>query len=153
MTREETPPIVRVERAIAAPPERVFAAWIDPAQLAAWMSPVGHAEAEVDAQVGGELRITMIGDGRRIEHRGQYREVVPGRRLVFTWSSPYTGSEPSIVTVELEPIETGTIVRLIHERLPADAVEAHRNGWTPMLERLAALFPIEPSGGDRWRST
>jgi uncharacterized protein YndB with AHSA1/START domain len=42
MTGMPAVPIVRIERLIAAPPDRVFAAWIDPARLAQWMSPVGH---------------------------------------------------------------------------------------------------------------
>ena len=82
---------VRIERVVPASPERVFAAWTDPALLARWMSPVGRAEAEVEPWVGGRLRVTMIGPDVRIDHTGVYRELVPGRRLVFTWQSPYTG--------------------------------------------------------------
>jgi uncharacterized protein YndB with AHSA1/START domain len=130
--------IVRIERHIAAPPERVFAAWLDPSSMARWLSPVGHAEAEVDPTVGGRLRVTMIGEGRRIEHAGVYREVEPHRRLAFTWQSPYTGSSPSLVTIELTARDGGTDLVLIHEFLPADAVESHSNGWGAMLNRLAA---------------
>lgn len=133
-------PALRIERVIAAPPERVFAAWIDPARVGRWMSPVGHAEAEIEPWVGGCLRVTMIADGVRIEHHGEYREVVADRRLVFSWQSPYTGPEASIVTVELEPAEGGTVLTLSHERLPADQLESHRNGWAPMLDRLTALL-------------
>jgi len=139
---------MRIEREIAAPPDRVFAAWIDPARLAQWMSPVGHAEAEIEPWVGGRLRLAMVGDGRRIEHHGRYREVVPDRRLVFTWQSPYTGPGPSVVTVELTPVEGGTLLTLVHEQLPADQVESHRNGWAPMLDRLVELV-ITPAAGGR----
>jgi uncharacterized protein YndB with AHSA1/START domain len=124
---------------IGASPERVFTAWIDPDRLARWMSPVGHAEAQVEPWVGGCLRVTMIGSGVRIEHHGEYREVVPHRRLVFTWQSPYTGPEPSLVTVQLEPTDGGTVLTLLHERLPVDQVESHRHGWAPMLDRLDDL--------------
>lgn len=149
MTRTTSTPIVRIEQLIAAPPERVFAAWIDPDLLANWMSPLGHAEAEVEPWVGGRLRVTMIGGDVRIEHRGEYREVVPDRRLVFTWQSPYTGPEPSVVTVRLEPAEAGTLLTVIHERLPADAVESHRGGWRPMLDRLVELLTTDSGQGDR----
>jgi uncharacterized protein YndB with AHSA1/START domain len=88
----------------------------------------------------------MIGDGRRIEHRGEYREVVPDRRLVFTWQSPFTGPEPSVVTVDIAPVEAGTLLTLVHEQLPADQVESHRSGWAPMLERLSGLLTGSTNG-------
>jgi uncharacterized protein YndB with AHSA1/START domain len=138
VTDASTGATVRIERHIAAPPERVFAAWLDPASMARWLSPIGHAEAAVEPTVGGRLRVTMIGDGRRIEHTGEYREVDPHRRLVFTWQSPYTGPNPSLVTIELTARDDGTDLVLTHEFLPADAVDSHAGGWGSMLDRLAA---------------
>ena len=148
MSPTPAPPIVRIERLLGAPPDRVFAAWLDPALLGRWMSPIGHAEAEIEPRVGGRRRVSMIGAGIRIEHRGHYRELLPDRRLVFTWQSPYTGPEPSVVTVELEPVEAGTRLILTHEQLPSQTVESHRGGWSPMLDRLAALVE-EGSQGER----
>jgi uncharacterized protein YndB with AHSA1/START domain len=149
MTDAAPPLTVRIERTLPASPERVFAAWTDPTSLARWISPVGHAEAEVEPWAGGRLRVTMIGDGRTIEHTGEYRELVPGRRLVFSWRSPYTGEEASVVTVELEAVANGTTLTLVHERLPADAVESHGGGWTLILDRLAA----ELAAGDQTGET
>jgi uncharacterized protein YndB with AHSA1/START domain len=148
MSRIAPASAVRVERVIPASPERVFAAWTDPAILAQWMSPVGHAEAEVEPWVGGRLRVTMIGPGVRIEHTGEYRELVPGHRLVFTWQSPYTGPGPSLVTVELREVAAGTALTLVHEQLPPEQVESHRGGWGPMLDRLSSVLMVDgPSGG------
>jgi uncharacterized protein YndB with AHSA1/START domain len=121
-----------------ARPSEVFAAWTTPERMATWMSPKGAAEAEVDLRVGGRFRVIMV-DADRLEHTGEYLEVDPPRRLVFTWASPYTGPEPSVVTVELHPHGDGTRLVLRHERLPAEAVEGHRGGWGRMLERLAEV--------------
>jgi uncharacterized protein YndB with AHSA1/START domain len=126
-----------VRRLLPAPPDRVYAAWTDPATLSRWLSPIGRADAEIDPRVGGRLRVTMIGPDTRIEHTGEYRELVPGRRLVFTWQSPYTGPGPSVVTVDLEATDGGTSLTLAHERLPADQVESHGGGWGLILDRLA----------------
>ncbi len=131
-----------VERVLPATPEQVFAAWTTPERIAAWMSPVGRAEAEIDLREGGAFRVVMIGSDFHIEHAGTYLEVDPPRRLVFTWVSPYTGPEPSRVTVELRPHSEGTHLVITHERLPDDVVENHRNGWSTMLERQAELLRL-----------
>jgi len=133
-------PIVELRRLLSAPPERVFAAWTNPAALAAWMSPVGHAEAVADVRVGGRFRVVMIGHDRRIEHVGEYLEVSPPSRLVFTWQSPYSGPEPTRVTVALAPRGAGTELVLTHEHLPPEAVASHAGGWGQMLDRLSALL-------------
>src|SRR5262245_55254690 len=130
--------IVRIERHIGALPERVYAAWLDPTSMARWLSPIGHAEAEVDPIVGGRLRVTMVEGDLRIEHVGVYRELDRYRRLAFTWQSPYTGPRPSLVTIDLFARRGGTDLVLVHEFLPADAVESHAGGWGTILDRLAA---------------
>lgn len=137
MSEATAPGAVRIERVLQSPPDRVFAAWTDPASLGRWLSPVGRAEAEIEPWVGGRIRVTMIGPGVRIEHTGMYREVLPGRRLVFTWQSPYTGPGTSLVTILLEPRGAGTALTLVHEQLSADQVESHGGGWSRILDRLA----------------
>jgi uncharacterized protein YndB with AHSA1/START domain len=128
---------LELRRLLPATAEAVFAAWTDPELMGRWLSPVGHAEVEVDLRVGGRFRVAMVGEGRRIEHTGEYLEISPPRRLMFSWRSPYTGPEPTVVTVELRPAEEGTELLLIHERLPEDQVESHSGGWGRMLDRLA----------------
>lgn len=131
--------VVSVARLLPAPPDRVYEAWLDPALVAEWMSPVGHAVASLDPRPGGRFRVVMIGEGREIEHVGQYEELVPGRRLVFTWNSPFTDGD-SVVTVDLVPVGGGTEVRLRHERLPKSQVQPHAGGWLAMLDRLATVL-------------
>jgi uncharacterized protein YndB with AHSA1/START domain len=127
---------LEIRRTLRAPPERVFAAWTDPAWLARWMSPVGRARVEADARVGGRLHVVMEGDGRVITHTGQFLEVDPPRRLSFTWRSPFTGDRDSRVTVVLEALGGVTELTLRHELLPSGAAESHAGGWGSMLERL-----------------
>jgi uncharacterized protein YndB with AHSA1/START domain len=130
------------QRRLPGPPERVFAAWTDPALLARWMSPFAAASAQVDLRVGGHFSIVMHGpgDGGGIHHSGTYRVVDPPHRLVFTWRSPFTGPEPSVISLTLRPVEDGTELTLVHEHLPADQVASHRGGWNQILDHLANVL-------------
>jgi len=78
-------PQVRIERVLPAQIQDVFDAWTDPATMALWLSPVGHAEAEVDLRVMGRFKVAMIGEATQIEHTREYLVVNPPRELSFTW--------------------------------------------------------------------
>lgn len=133
-------PVVRLERVVPASPDAVFEAWTNPDLLGRWMSPVGHAEASVDLRVGGALSVAMVHGDTRIEHSGEFLELDRPRRLRFTWSSPYTGPTPSIVTVTLEQDGAETRLVVVHERLSADVVVSHEGGWSSMVDRLVGLL-------------
>ena len=130
---------VHVERVVNAPISEVFSAWTEPRTMSGWLSPTGHAEVDADLRAGGSFRVTMVGDGMRIEHTGKYLVVDPPHRLSFTWSSPYTGSASSRVDVVLTARGATTHVALTHTRLPRDVRAAHEGGWNLMLARLATL--------------
>jgi uncharacterized protein YndB with AHSA1/START domain len=127
---------VRIELVLPAPIEDVYAAWTQPEAMARWLAPMGAAEVEADVRVGGRFRVVMIGGGMSIAHTGEYLTVEPPRRLSFTWQSPYTGAEPSVVTVTLTADGDRTLLLLLHERLPEGAAASHRGGWGAMLQRL-----------------
>ncbi len=136
------PGSVEIRRRLPAPVSEVFRWWTDVDRLQQWMSPIGTVEAEVDLRVGGGLRILMRGEGTVIEHFGEFLEIEPPRRLVFTWISRFTGPEPSVVTVELEPDgATATNIRIVHSNLPESVATLHRDGWGAMLDRLSGGLP------------
>jgi uncharacterized protein YndB with AHSA1/START domain len=138
------PGSVEIRRRLPAPIAEVFRWWTEPERVREWMSPTGSVEAEVDLRVGGAFRIVMSGHGQVIEHVGQYLEIDAPRRLVFTWASVFTGAEPSLVTVELEPEGDGaTQLRIVHAQLPDDAAASHRDGWGAMADRLAGRLGKE----------
>jgi uncharacterized protein YndB with AHSA1/START domain len=142
MTGAPPPPAttVRLERLLPAPVAEVFAAWTDPALMAKWLAPIGHAEVEVDLRVGGQFRVTMIGDGVRLEHTGEYLVIDPPSRLSFTWRSPYTGGHASQVDLTLAARGQATLLILTHQGLPDETRSSHEGGWVRILERLAAML-------------
>jgi uncharacterized protein YndB with AHSA1/START domain len=129
---------VVVRRTIAASPEDIFDAWLDPEALAEWMRPgtIRSTAATVEPRVGGRYHIVMQGESGAIPHSGVYRVIDRPKRLVFTWQSPYTGPEETLVTVDFLKAGKATEVVVTHERLPEEARAAHSRGWNSGLEHL-----------------
>jgi len=123
-----------ITRNLAAPPERVWQAFTDPAALDTWFWPHLDGSADVDLRIGGGYRI--VGPKAGIEVAGEYLEINPPKRLVFTWR--WSG-EPveSLVTLELTATADGTVLSIVHDRF-ADATsrDAHEQGWNDCLDRL-----------------
>jgi uncharacterized protein YndB with AHSA1/START domain len=139
---------IEVRRRLPAPIGEVFSWWTEPERLGEWMSPVGIAQAEVDLRVGGAFRIVMKGGDTVIHHTGEYLEIERPTRLVFTWRSPFTGPDGSIVTVDFEPDgDNSTLLRVVHSRLPDSVADSHRGGWGTMLDRLASGMPSRAAEG------
>jgi uncharacterized protein YndB with AHSA1/START domain len=137
---------IRMERLVAAPIEEVFDALTDPARMADWFSPVGHAEVEANAVVGGRLRVVMIDGDVRLEHDGVFLELQRPTRVSFTWRSRFTGDRPTVVTVELRDEGGSTRLVLSHDRLPPQERASHASGWGAILDRLSAAVTT-PAGG------
>jgi uncharacterized protein YndB with AHSA1/START domain len=99
--------------------------------------------AELDVRVGGRFRIVFGGpDGKAHECAGVYQEVVPNRKLVFTWSWPNTTPDRvSVVTIVFKEIQDGTELVFKHEQLfDEKARDDHQRGWSGSLEKLAAFL-------------
>ena len=141
MTAGASIPTVTVKRRIAAPAQRIFDAWLDPASLAEWMRPCSatdkRSDVKVDARVGGAFEFVMHVPSGPVRHTGVYQIIDAPRRLVFTWNSPHAGQNDSLVTVEFRPDGKATEVVITHERLPDQARSGHTKGWTEILESLA----------------
>jgi uncharacterized protein YndB with AHSA1/START domain len=127
-----------VRRFIPVPRERVFAAWLDPASLAAWMRPTGTTDvtADVDPRVGGKFRIVMARGPEQYEHTGEYLVIESPRRLSFTWISQATDHRPTEVTIEFFQREGGTELVVTHRQLPSSQIESHRSGWSAIVREL-----------------
>ena len=133
-------------RTIEGSAEQVFAAWIDPTLIRQWLAPAPYevSDVEVDARVGGRYRIAVMGaDGTLHVTTGEYRELVPGRRLVKTWiyhdPDPSAERRETLVTVDFREMAPGvTELTLRHDRL-ITRVDRQRagEGWTLCLENLA----------------
>ena len=135
-----TKPSLTLKRRLKAPPEKVFAAWIDPAKLKAWFGPeqVETIIAEADARAGGRFRVVMrSADGEVHDVSGVYREVVLNQKLVFTWAWRSTPERESLVTLLIKPDGRETLLTLTHEQFFDEAArDRHQHGWTGCLDKL-----------------
>ena len=138
--------VVVVERElwIDAPREVVFPFLIDPEKMVRWMG----IEAESDPRPGGTYRVRIIPEGTA---SGEYVEVSPPDRVVFTWGweGSWNPMGPGTSTVEmtLSSEGGGTKLTLRHSKLPAAQKEFHSFGWDHYLPRLQTAA----SGGDPGR--
>jgi uncharacterized protein YndB with AHSA1/START domain len=147
---------IRIEREYAAPPERLFRAFVDPDEVATWMwvGMGSNPRAEIDLRVGGRYRIVIDdpddswpGTERAME--GVFIEIIPDRRLAYTlhWDAFVGYNAPGMhvldeaVIVDFEPTDTGTRVVLQHVGIPDDGMSAaaHAEGIGAGLDMLATL--------------
>ena len=135
---------ISVKRRLKAPPERVFEAWTRPELMARWLFPGADWSVQVtaDVRVGGRYELVMRdADGVQHVQFGDYREIVPVSRLVFTWNCPELEVVESVVTVELVDSDGHTDLSLTH-RLPPDPKvrKGHEEGWEGCLGNLAIFL-------------
>jgi uncharacterized protein YndB with AHSA1/START domain len=138
---------LEIKRLIKAPRDRVYAAWTDPAQLKQWFGPekVQTRELIADARVGGKFRWDLTNsEGEKMTCRGEYRELQPNKKIVFTWQwedDEDWQNHISIITVELYDRDGDTELRLSHEQLPnEESRDGHARGWNSALDKLERFF-------------
>lgn len=133
-----------MKRHFEVPPEVAYRAWIDSEQVADWWGPNELEENEVeklDVRVGGSYHIvTNAANGDRYNYSGQYREIVPNKRISFTWDTS-AEHQGCVVIVELSADGTGTNLTLRHQGLAnAEERESYRKGWEGALDGFEKLM-------------
>ena len=141
----DSKPSLTLKRRLKAPPEKVYEAWTQPAQMMRWWGGNNEATrtAETDLRVGGRFHVGFKGDtGEQHDVSGTYKEVVPNRKLVFSWAWRTTPERESQVTIDIKPDTDGSILTLTHEQFfNVKARDDHGRGWSAGLDHLERLFP------------
>lgn len=135
-----TLPSVTLVRRIKATPARIWAAITRPELMLQWWGPDAGPtlSAVADVRPGGRFSIVFrLLNGQEHNPTGVYQEVVPEKKLVFTWELPGTPEPESLVTFLLEPFDGGVELALTHEHLPDEAArKSHEDGWSGLLDKL-----------------
>ena len=134
-----------ITRIFDAPASMLFGLWSKPEHIKRWMGPSNFTcpDAEIDFRVGGSYRVMI----KSFEHGenwfgGVYREIVPNKRLAFTFAWDNDGTSAgveTIVTITFEEKGSKT-VQTFHQRpfLNVERRDSHVGGWTQTFEKLAA---------------
>lgn len=136
-----------IVRTFDAPRELVFRLWTDPTHAVRWMGPRDYPAAvfEQDVRVGGKWRGCLRagpeaqGPQGDLWQGGEFREIVPNEKLVFTFQ--WDGGPETVVTVILSDTDDGR-TRMVFHQTPFDTAptrDGHGLGWNSSFDRLAEL--------------
>ena len=142
---------IAITRVFDAPREQVWKEWTEPERFADWF---GGTECEVplstvsmDVRPGGSWRLTMFAgpERRRIDWRGEYREVVEPERLVLTFCDQPEVDAYELVTVVLNDLGDGRTEMLFEQRglRTAEQYRDAGQGWSTFFDRIAARLAAE----------
>lgn len=124
--------------------DEAFALITQPDRLRRWLA----VSARVDLRAGGEFRWALT---PMAVASGTVIEVDPGKRIVLGFAFD-AADQPrtDTLTITIEPVEGGTLVRLVHEGLPEDHADGVLEGWTHFFERLERAAVTGDAGPDEW---
>ena len=135
-----------IERSYPVTPQRVFAAFSDPAKKRRWFAAGEESQIqdfEMDFRVGGiERKRFRAPAGRACENATIYQDILPDHRIVFayTMSVGDTRISSSQVTLEFLPTEKGTDLVFTEQAAffeGSDGPQIREHGWRHLLEQLA----------------
>src|SRR5262245_5691804 len=137
--------LLELQFVVDSPRERIFRSLTESAALAKWWGPRGFTmpEIDVDLRVGGGYRFTMQPpSGDRFHLVGEFLEIEPPRRLVYTfrYEEPGPDDRQTVVALSLQEAGHATEVSLSQGEFATQArLELHRSGWTDSFEKLREL--------------
>ena len=158
ITAAEKQETLTINRTFNLPLATVWKAWYDAESLKKWWGPEEYTcpDCTIDFKVGGKFLASMQGrDGKKIWSTGEYKEIVPLKKIVNTdcfsdsegnivsasyYDMPGDWNDELLVTFEFEEENGKTTLKLLHEGLPAEMLEDCRKGWNSSLNKIERNF-------------
>lgn len=141
-----------ITRVLDAPLDRVWQAWTDPEELQKWWGPRGvtNPTCEWEAMPGGKINVVMLAGeelgelkGQEWPMTGEFKEVAPRQKLVFT-SSAIMDGQPILenlctVTFEEQGNQTKMTLSVAVTKTTPEAegpLSGMEIGWNQSLDKL-----------------
>ncbi len=137
---------IRISWNFPHPPAKLWQAWTDPAIARLWFGsdPNGKVlDAKFDVQVNGTFAVTFSNsDGTEFTCQGQYKEVIPNQRLVFTWGwiNPLESTE--LISLQFTPSEQGTVMMFEQSNIDPNTSHNYEEGWRSTFQKLEKALDI-----------
>jgi uncharacterized protein YndB with AHSA1/START domain len=134
-----------IKRTFNAPLTQVFEAWTQPEHLMTWWHHGDEKKpclAEVDLRPGGRYRLGMEvkENGEQYIVGGEFKEVDPPHKLVYTWEWDHQKGAVTVVSVEFRASGDQTELVLTHTGFAdAELRDAHESGWTGCIDAFESL--------------
>ncbi|MFF0743555.1 SRPBCC domain-containing protein [Streptomyces sp. NPDC004111] len=147
---------IDLSRVFDAPGERVYEAWTEPERFAGWFGApldVPVSGVLLDVRPGGAWHATTVApDGAELPFWGEYQEVVPPRRLMFTLAdrSSDDGAEGELVVVTFEDLGDGRTAMRFQQlggNLGGEGYARAEAGWSRFFDHLADQLAGPPAPG------
>jgi uncharacterized protein YndB with AHSA1/START domain len=136
-----------IRRRFTASAEQVFDAWVNPEKTRRWFLRTTQGDlvrAEMDARVGGRWVVVERRGDMDAFHGGEYLEIDPPRRLVFTFAVNQELTDAGRVEIDIRPADSGCELTLTQE-MPAKFrafEERTKQGWATLLDGLERAFAV-----------
>ncbi len=129
-----------IKRTFDAPLDLVWQVWADPEHAKQWWGPKDFTTpvVELDARPGGKWRSLMIApDGKEYWQHGVYREVVPKKRVTFTFIWDSEPEHEMLVSFSFAARGNKTEMTFRQTGFKSDGErEGHEGGWNESFDRL-----------------
>jgi len=144
-----------IDRDLAYPPARVFAAFASQAAKGRWfIGPDDSASTDhrLDFREGGDEHLaTRLPDGRLVTFDATYRDIVPDQRIIYAYEM-HIGDRRisvSLASIELQPASGGTHLTVHEHGIYLDGLDQvadRERGTNELLDKLAASLDADPLG-------
>lgn len=144
LTTADGRPVLRIERRLAHPRDKVWRAITEPEQLSRWYP---FRATALDLRIGGAIRFD---DGHGTTMDAIVTELDPPRLFAFSSRAPsmMTRESEDLVRFELSPDGAGCRLVFTHIFDDRFAAASYASGWRVCLDGLAAVAdgrPVEPA--------